>query len=585
MAGDLVVASRGQAWFCTTGLPSDLVVEVDGMSYHLHKIPLISKSRKLGELLSGQERVEEEEEENEENKIQRISLNDFPGVSQTFETAAKFCYGVKIELSSTTVIPLRCAAEYLEMTEDFDRDNLVARTEQYLDQSVFRSLPKSVKALKTCESLLPHAEELGLTKKCIDVIAARACSTEVSSLFSWPVNDAGDHHRFASWMEDLTILNLPFYKRVLAAMMEKNPSSELIEGSLASYARKHIPGLSRSKRNLTAAAPPSEQEQLELLETVITNLSLAKSSVFISTQFLFGLLRTANILHAPESLKTTLEKKIAKQLDQATLDDLLMPSYSYLTETLYDVEVIERILRFYNEASSVSITGDGERSPERNGDPFLKLGRLLDGYLAEVASDTNLPANKFCSIALTLPEHARLYDDGLYRAIDVYLKAHPGITEEEKEKVSGVMDCRKLTLEACTHAAQNERLPLRAVVQVLFFEQLQLRQAIAGTILPAGEEVPRPVNGGTWRAAAQENQLLRLGLDSMRNRVQDLERECSSMRRAIEKIDRKGTARALRRPPDGGWGSLTRKLGCKSRIQVCDSQAAGPKRSDAEQSH
>lgn len=28
------------------------------------------------------------------------------------------------------------------------------------------------------------------------------------------------------------------------------------------------------------------------------------------------------------------------------------------------------------------------------------------------------------------------------------------------------MDCQKLTLEACTHAAQNERLPLRVVVQV-----------------------------------------------------------------------------------------------------------------------
>ena len=40
------------------------------------------------------------------------------------------------------------------------------------------------------------------------------------------------------------------------------------------------------------------------------------------------------------------------------------------------------------------------------------------------------------------------------------------------------MDCQKLSLEACTHAAQNERLPLRVIVQVLFFEQLQLRSSI-----------------------------------------------------------------------------------------------------------
>merc|ERR1711915_302580 len=66
-------------------------------------------------------------------------------------------------------------------------------------------------------------------------------------------------------------------------------------------------------------------------------------------------------------------------------------------------------------------------------------------------------------------------DDGLYRAIDIYLKAHPWLTDSEKEQLCRLMDCQKLSLEACTHAAQNERLPLRVVVQVLFFEQLQLR--------------------------------------------------------------------------------------------------------------
>lgn len=35
------------------------------------------------------------------------------------------------------------------------------------------------------------------------------------------------------------------------------------------------------------------------------------------------------------------------------------------------------------------------------------------------------------------------------------------------------MDCRKLSADACRHAVQNERLPLRVVVQVLFFEQLR----------------------------------------------------------------------------------------------------------------
>jgi len=167
-------------------------------------------------------------------------------------------------------------------------------------------------------------------------------------------------------------------------------------------------------------------------------------------------------------------------------------------------------------------------------------------------------------------------------------QAHPGLSEEEKEKVSGVVDSRKLTLEACTHAAQNERLPLRTVVQVLFFEQLQLRRAIARTIMAneggaagSGEEGGDSDSdgGGTWRVATRGNQMLRLDMDSMRSRVQELERECTSMRKAIEKMDRRGGAVAMDRgtpsaaAADGRWGSMvTKRFGCKFPTQVCQSQ-------------
>ena len=153
-----------------------------------------------------------------------------------------------------------------------------------------------------------------------------------------------------------------------------------------------------------------------------------------------------------------------------------------------------------------------------------------------------------------------------------------------------MLDCQKLTLEACTHAAQNERLPLRAVVQVLFFEQLQLRHAIAGTLMTAaepgrpsaaalavegsgrgeGEEAGARNRDGsdTWRGAVRENQVLRLDMDSMRTRVHQLERECSSMRKVIEKMGQSG-------PQGGGpwWAPLAlgKKLGCKFKTQVCDS--------------
>ncbi|XWS45343.1 hypothetical protein CRYUN_Cryun15aG0128300 [Craigia yunnanensis] len=591
----------------------------------------VTKQKQLETEIEEEEEEYQEEQQDEEEEQYHISLPDFPGGSETFETAAKFCYGVKIDLSASTVVPLRCAAEFLEMTDEYSEENLISKTERFLSHSIFKSLKESIKALKSCESVMSLAESLGIVQILIDSIASRASSTD-PTLFGWPVNDGiietkgassqalwngietglrrktlARTNNVQSWFEDLSLLSLALFKRLILTLKTRDLSPEIIESCLMCYAKKHIPGTSRSNRKRSSSASVvSESEQRELLETIISNLPLEKSPSRSSTatRFLFGLLRTANILNASESSKAALEKKIGFQLEQATLDDLLIPSYSYLNETLYDVDCIERILVYFldgleerNAEGTEAETGGNNiininnivRSPA-----LMLVGKLIDGYLSEIASDANLKPEKFYNLAISLPDQARNFDDGLYRAVDVYLKAHHWIPESEREKICGVLDCQKLTLEACTHAAQNERLPLRAVVQVLFFEQLQLRHAIAGTLLAAetapmnarrlsdarreeeddeDEEgrvgvvsVSRGEEGSsTWRVAARENQVLRLDMDSMRTRVHQLERECSTMKKVIQKIEKEG-------PRDGGWrGSLNRRFGCKFKTQVCDS--------------
>ncbi|KAK6924287.1 NPH3 domain [Dillenia turbinata] len=653
-------SSKGQAWwFCTTGLPSDIVIEVDDMTFHLHKFPLMSKSRKLHDLITEQEstinpakrqttnredddddevKEEEEEEESEAGEYCHVTLTDFPGGCETFETAAKFCYGVKIELSPLNVAPLRCAGEFLGMTEEYSEENLISKTERFLTQSVLKSLKDSILTLKTCEKLMPVAETLGIVQRCIESVSNKASSSD-PSLFGWPVSDemaaklsnqgiwngieTGLRRKSSknSWFEDLALLSLPLFKRLIMAMRAQDLSPEIIENCLIYYAKKYIPGISRSSRKPSSSSfVSSETEQKELIETIISNLPMEKttsrsfnSRSSTATRFLFGLLRTANILNASDACRGALERKIGSQLENANLDDLLIPSYSYLNETLYDVDCLERILSYfldrYEEERSNAAAGarDDENNEGHARSPAIMLvGKLIDGYLSEIASDANLKPEKFYNLAVSLPDEARLFDDGLYRAVDVYLKAHPWIAEEEREKICGIMDCQKLTLEACTHAAQNERLPLRAVVQVLFFEQLQLRQAIAGSILAAEVPMVQPDLGRpsdvrgqgeaeveeeeeeeeegqvqndvvlarqparTWTAAMRENQVLRLDLDSMRSRVHVLERECSTMRKAIQKIDKSGSQGG-----GGGWRtSLTKRFGCKFKTQVCDSHEA-----------
>ncbi|KAG2545627.1 BTB/POZ domain-containing protein At5g66560-like [Panicum virgatum] len=647
--------SKGQAWFCTTGLPSDVVIEVGNMTFHLHKFPLMSRSKKIHDLITNKEsreaargdtggepeedagEIREEEvevvlEEDEEADAHRIRLPEFPGGAEAFELAAKFCYGVKLDLTPATAAPLRCAAERLGMSDDHSDDNLISRADRFISQTVLRNPRDAIRALKSCEGLLPLADNLGLLSRCVDAIAAKAAASTPTALFGWPIADdarAGDRQRRkngaaagATWFDDLAGLSLATFTRVIAAMKERGVGPEVIEGALIAYAKRSIPGLSRTGRHVGAAAtaaaapPPSDGDQKALLETVIANLpeETIKSSAHTGTavgataaRVLFGLLRTASILHASEASRDMLERRTAARLPDAAVDDLLIPSYSYLVETLYDVDCVERVVRHFLEGRGVAEEGNDDEcneaeTPGREASrrAMLAVGRLIDAYLGEIATDANLKPDKFCDLAWALPDGARVYDDGLYRAVDIYLKAHPGLSEEEKEKVSGVVDGRKLTLEACTHAAQNERLPLRTVVQVLFFEQLQLRRAIARTIMAneggaagSGEEGGDSDGGGTWRVATRGNQMLRLDMDSMRSRVQELERECTSMRKAIEKMDRRGGAAAADRgtpsAADGRWGSMvTKRFGCKFPAQVCQSQqrtvVARPRRPRIEQS-
>ncbi|XP_054802960.1 BTB/POZ domain-containing protein At1g30440 [Prosopis cineraria] len=586
---------QGQAWFCTTGLPSDIVVEVGEMSFHLHKFPLLSRSGVMERLIAEASEVEDE---------CTINIPGIPGGAKTFELVAKFCYGVKLELTASNVVYLRCAAEHLEMTEEYGEGNLISQTETFLNQVVHRSWKDSLKALQTCDDAMPYSEELSITKRCIESLAAKA-STD-PNLFGWPVLEHGGPMQSPGgsvlwngistgarpknsnsdwWYEDVSTLSLSLYKRLIEVMELRGIKQELIAGSLAFYAKTYLPGLNRrqvsgeSSARLAAAAlgsPPSEEDQKVLLEEIVRLLPMQKG--LVPTSFLSGLLRTAMILRVNPSCISNLEKRIGMQLDQATLDDLLMPNFSHSMETLYNVDCVQRIVEHFlamdqvaGDASPCSIE-DGQLIGSPSLTPITMVAKLIDGYLAEVAPDVNLKLPKFQALAAAVPEYARPLDDGLYRAIDIYLKVSPWLAESEREQLCRLMDCQKLSLEACTHAAQNERLPLRIIVQVLFFEQLQLRTSIAGCFLVSdnldGSRQLRSgfagSNEGGWATAVRENQVLKVGMDNMRMRVSELEKECSNMRQEIEKLGRsKGSST---------WGTVSKKFGFKLKSQMCSAQ-------------
>ncbi|CAN1227661.1 BTB/POZ domain-containing protein At1g30440 [Linum grandiflorum] len=581
---------QGQAWFCTNGLPSDLVVEVEEMSFHLHKFPMLARIGIMKTLIP--EATEEDEEKC------TICLSDVPGGAKTFELVAKFCYGQKLELTASNVVYLRCAAEQLEMTEDYGEGNLIVQTETFLNHVVLRNWKDSLKALQTCDLILSYADRLNVTKRCIDSLALKA--SRDPNLFGWPIVEHGPMQSPGGsvlwngistgarpknpstdwWYEDASSLSLPLYKRLISTMESRGIKDEIIAGSIAFYAKMYLPGLNRRQGAstvipLSLGAQTSEEDQRALLEEIDRLLPMQKC--LVSTRFLFRLLKTAMILKADESCLSSLEKRIGMQLDQASLDDLLMPNFSHSMETLYNVDCMQRILEHFvamddqvaGGGASPGSVDDGQLIGSPSLTPITMVAKLIDGYLAEVAPDVNLKLPKFQALAAAVPEYGRPLDDGLYRAIDIYLKSHPWLPEADREQLCRLMDCQKLSLEACTHAAQNERLPLRIVVQVLFFEQLQLRTSIAGCFLASGNL------DGDSRQLRSENQVLKVGMDNMRMRVSELEKECSTMRHEIQKLGRNkaGTgAGPVVSYSSGAWWNVSRKLGLKAKSQMCSAQ-------------
>jgi hypothetical protein len=150
------------------------------------------------------------------------------------------------------------------------------------------------------------------------------------------------------------------------------------------------------------------------------------------------------LLHASPLCRENLERRIGAQLEDACLEDLLVPNLGYTVETLYDIDCVQRILDYFMSSMDGGL-GTGYTSPaalvaEDQGSqlglgapmqaaatppavsPIALVAKLMDGYLAEVAPDANLKLPKFQALAAVVPDYARPVDDGIYRAMDIYLK-------------------------------------------------------------------------------------------------------------------------------------------------------------------
>ncbi|RWW13201.1 hypothetical protein BHE74_00017690 [Ensete ventricosum] len=341
-----------------------------------------------------------------------------------------------VTLNAYNVVAARCAAEYLEMTEDVEKGNLIYKIEVFLNSSVLRSWKDSIIVLQATKSLLPWSEELKVAGRCIDCIASKTSVDPTNINWSYTYNRklaASDEiveiqqrmHTVPSdwWVEDICELDVDLYKRVMIAVKSKGRmSSDMIGEALKAYAVRWLPDSYDAlvsddymKRNRT------------LVETIVSLLPSNKCSG-CSCRFLLKLLKVVILVGAGDTLKEELINRISMQFHKASVKDLLIPAKSG-GDTIYDVHLVQILVgKFMVHVGSshdiIFVDKREGRFVEINAEnkTLLPLGKLIDGYLAEIASDPKLSISSFVDLTKSIPDAARPGHDGLYMAIDIYLK-------------------------------------------------------------------------------------------------------------------------------------------------------------------
>lgn len=351
-------------------------------------------------------------------ELSRINLSEVPGGAEIFEKAAKFCYGVNFEITVHNVAALRCAADYLEMTERYCDENLADRTEDFLACAALTTLSGAAAVLKSCESLLPIADHVNLLKRCVDVV-----STKASNEANFPSRSPPDW-----WAAELAALNISSFQKVIATMKSRGAKTPALASAIIAYTDKSLRDLVRDQSGAAAsAAPPADaavrKTQRLVLEAIVALLPpVDKSSVSGGTalpiSFLGCLLRAAIFLNVSVPCKNELERRVSAVLEHVMVGDLLVLSFTYDGERLFDLDSVRRIIAgFVEREQGARVYGAAPASAA-----MQRVARTVDAYLAEIATDGELSISKFTGIAYLIPKTARKVDDDLYRGVDIYLK-------------------------------------------------------------------------------------------------------------------------------------------------------------------
>lgn len=491
-------------------------------------------------------------QKNPEEDLGRL-LRDIPGDEESMDVVARFCHGFEIKVSTENVVRVACVAHYLGMTETHCKDNLLNKAFLFFDKHIIHSWTNSIKALNTADTtVFRQAEELGLIKCCFETLILKAL--DHPHLLGDPIID--DHESdddekpynkpstrrklFDNTDEDLTSLPLRLYAPIIHSMMLRQVPLRYVAASICKYAQAWL--------FCKQGFDHHHHHQKEIIEALVMLLP-HKTAALIHCKFLCEMLRFAISVDAGHECRDGLEMRIGLQLVEASAKDLLIiPCQGYANDDVYDAECLRRILKhFYTNYTGSDPTA------------LPLVAELMEDFLAEIAADVDLKTATFIAVAeMSMAAAEAASDDqrssnGTYKAVDVYLDKHRHLIDSEKEELCKLLDFNKLSAEALQHAAMNERLPVRVVVQALFATSLKIRDAIPAAAAPKA----------ALMQGDEGEEEMRTEMEKMGSKVSELERECVVMRREMERGGKREKKVSV-------WKEMKRKFGCMTSMHDCD---------------
>ncbi|XP_050208202.1 BTB/POZ domain-containing protein At3g22104 isoform X2 [Mercurialis annua] len=448
---------------------------------------------------------------------------------------SRYCYNNgRIDITPYNISLLHSAAQYMEMYSSVSgTQNLSEQTEKSLHEINEWTWSEILICIKQSQGLFSDANSLAVVKRCMDSLVGRmALSSESSSSLSTSSPDSSSirfscdtrsteslrngFSRATWWFEDLLVLSSEFVEMLIKSMVSQKLDHAMIVRFLVYY--------QKNKSNTGTS-----DEKQRIIEIVIEMLYILDWKSILCKS-LFGILRVALKLNISKSCRNKLEKMIGSQLDKATLDNLLIPS-PYGTTYLYDTNLVLRFLRALQHGGNCQVT-------------LMRLknvARLIDLYIAEVSPDPCLKPSKFLALAMSLPDSARDSYDEIYRAIDIYLEVHAGLSEEEKTKICCALNYEKLSAEACIHLAQNKKFSSRSAALALRFQQLKLKNLLQGANSTCHDGSPSEGSDQIVVYAGKldlpdDSEKLKAHLQGMQCRVIELEKVCRKMQSQMTKI-------------------------------------------------